>query len=451
VLTDAVHLALASLWAGSLLALAATLLRARRLPLAYEEELLPLVTRFAALATVAIVTLAFTGLVRTLGELPSAGALLDTDYGRWLLAKLALVAAALVLALASRRALARFASGAGTSATLGALRRALPAEAALALLVLGAVAVLGQLPNPRGAEVNVASVTIPFNSIVPANDLAVHLQVTPARAGPNELRVHAYHPDGSDPGEFGSVRVTVSNITLGEGGTTFEAEPQGSGIFTTTATISNLSPTWTVTADVRRVGEDDARAEFRVPIEAPLAADDPGPFASPAPQLSANALGAVLFAAGGAGALLLTWRSRRRLAPHARTAALGALAASGILWLSADTHGTGTPALQNPFAGDVDSVQRGAALYTTSCVGCHGAQGLGDGPDAVGLSLAPADLSLHVPLHPETDTYAFIAQGFPGTAMPGWATELSEDQIWDLVNYLRDEFDAGVLGATSAR
>ena len=243
VLADALHLALAALWAGGLLALAAALMRARRLRLAHEEELLPLVTRFSALATVAIAARAVTGLVRTLGELPSAGALTDSEYGRWLLAKLALVAVALLLALASRRALARFAAGAGARATLGALRRSLPAEAALALLVLGAVAVLGQLPNPRGGEVSAASVAIPFNSIVAADDLTVHLQVTPARAGPNELRVHAYHADGSDPGKFGSVRVTLANETLGEGGASFDAEPQGSGIFTTTATISSLSPT----------------------------------------------------------------------------------------------------------------------------------------------------------------------------------------------------------------
>ncbi len=137
--------------------------------------------------------------------------------------------------------------------------------------------------------------------------------------------------------------------------------------------------------------------------------------------------------------------------PHARTAAVGALAASGILWLSADSHGTGTPALRNPFAGDSASVERGRALYATSCVGCHGAHGLGDGPDAAGLVPAPADLSLHVPLHPESDTYVFIAQGFPGTAMPGWAEELSDEQIWDLVSYLRDEFDGGVPGATRSR
>ncbi len=450
-LTDAIHLELAALWVGGLIALAAMLLRARWLRLDHAEKLLPLVTRFSALAAIAIIVLAFTGLVRTLGELPHAGALIETNYGRWLLAKFALVAATLVMAMVSRRVLARFAAGMGARPTLHTLGRLLPVEATLALIVLGAVAVLGQLPNPRGGEMSAVDIAIPFNSIVPADDLSVHLQVNPGRAGLNELRVHAYRTDGSEPGEFENVNVTVSNATLGTGGVTSEAEPQGDGIFTTTTTISNVSPTWTVTTDIRRVSEDDTRAEFQVPIETTLTPNNRGLFSSPAPQLSANTLGATLLAAGGIGTLLATWRSRRRLSPHARTAAVGLLATSIILWLSADSHGKGTPALQNPFTDDAASVERGRVRYATSCAGCHGTQGRGDGPNAVGLSPAPADLSLHVPLHPESDTYVFIAYGFPGTAMTGWAEQLSKEQIWDLVNYLRAEFDTDTLDSTDSR
>src|SRR5690606_33754679 len=35
----------------------------------------------------------------------------------------------------------------------------------------------------------------------------------------------------------------------------------------------------------------------------------------------------------------------------------------------------------------------GRALYDQYCIGCHGPQGLGDGPAAAGLARAPADLS----------------------------------------------------------
>ena len=439
VLADAVHLAAASLWAAGLLALAAALARTGRLGRADAREVLPLAARFSAAAGAAVAVVALTGVVRALGEIPDAGALVTDGYGRWLLAKLALAAAALALALRSRRALARLAAGGAVPPVLAALRRAVPWEAALALLVLGAVAVLAQTPSPRAGEGAAATeIPLPYNSVAAAGDLSVHLQVTPARAGPNEIRVHAYRADGSDPGEFSGVILTVADPGLGPGGLRREAEPEGEGIFTAAATATQLSPAWAVSAEIRRAGRDDVRSDFRVPIEPPLQPAGGRLLGSPAPQLAANSLAAVLLGGAGAAALGLAWGSRRRLGAPARAAAVAALTVAAMLWLSVDRH-QATPALVNPSAGDPASVARGRPLYQQHCVTCHGPGGRGDGPGASGLSPAPADLSLHVPVHPDADTFAFIARGFAGTAMQGWDTVLSEQQIWDLVNYLRDE------------
>jgi putative copper resistance protein D len=49
----------------------------------------------------------------------------------------------------------------------------------------------------------------------------------------------------------------------------------------------------------------------------------------------------------------------------------------------------------------------------------------------------PADLSTHVPLHTDGQIFYFITNGFPGTAMPSFANALTDQQRWDLVNYLR--------------
>jgi putative copper resistance protein D len=49
----------------------------------------------------------------------------------------------------------------------------------------------------------------------------------------------------------------------------------------------------------------------------------------------------------------------------------------------------------------------------------------------------PADLSTHVPLHTDGQIFYFITNGFPGTAMPAFANALTDQQRWDLVNYLR--------------
>ena len=76
----------------------------------------------------------------------------------------------------------------------------------------------------------------------------------------------------------------------------------------------------------------------------------------------------------------------------------------------------------------------------TTCLACHGIDGRGDGPNAASLDPAPSDFRLHVPLHTDPQFYAFIANGYPGSAMPAWKEQLSPDDIWNLVNFLRSAF-----------
>lgn len=56
------------------------------------------------------------------------------------------------------------------------------------------------------------------------------------------------------------------------------------------------------------------------------------------------------------------------------------------------------------------------------------------------LDPAPSDFRLHVPVHDDPQFFAFIANGYPGSAMPAWRDRLSEDDIRNLVNLLRAEF-----------
>ena len=68
---------------------------------------------------------------------------------------------------------------------------------------------------------------------------------------------------------------------------------------------------------------------------------------------------------------------------------------------------------------------------------CHGATGLGDGPTAKALIPPPANLQSHVPLHTDGEIFGFISAGFPGSAMPAFHGQLTDEQMWNLVNYLR--------------
>ena len=89
----------------------------------------------------------------------------------------------------------------------------------------------------------------------------------------------------------------------------------------------------------------------------------------------------------------------------------------------------------NPVAATTASVQRGAKLYSQYCVSCHGSKGRGDGPAAAALNPRPSDLVTMAPRHPDGGLAWKIAEG--RGAMPPWKGTLSENQIWDVVNYLK--------------
>jgi mono/diheme cytochrome c family protein len=86
-----------------------------------------------------------------------------------------------------------------------------------------------------------------------------------------------------------------------------------------------------------------------------------------------------------------------------------------------------------------DAVSRGAALYQTYCELCHGTSGKGDGRAATLQRTRPADLTLS----PRSDEYKIqiITAGGAAmnrsTSMPAWRDSLSQQEIRDVVAYLR--------------
>jgi copper transport protein len=467
VLSDIVHLVVASSWVGGLVLLATLLALLRRERPALQTG--ELIARFSLFATAGLGVLAATGLVRTGGELPSAGNFVDTAYGGWLVAKLALLLLPLAVALGSRAALQAWRRGHVDGRALQRRFRVLISiEATLALAVLAVVAVLGQLPTPRGDAPSAETAVVPtdVNLIEQVDDLTVHLQVSPAVSGPNELRVHLYHSDASDIGDVQLVQFTLG--LAGGGGDALTAEPQGDEVYTLTAAVSPLATSQTVAVEVRRAALDDARISFQVPIQSASvgAADGGGSLGSPAPQLSNNFLGVLLLLPLGVSALVLSletepvreqpsprrgarraaatpgraWRSARARTDRLRFAGTALVFAAIVLVISGSPHSHGGQLLTNPSSDDPASIVRGSELYRTNCVSCHGVDGRGDGPLALTLSPPPADLAQHIPLHPEGDTFIFIARGFPNTAMPAWSDSLTDEEIWDVVNYLRNAF-----------
>lgn len=89
----------------------------------------------------------------------------------------------------------------------------------------------------------------------------------------------------------------------------------------------------------------------------------------------------------------------------------------------------------NPFGSE--AAAEGAEIFRTNCETCHGPQGHGDGP--AGDSLDPKPKNLAELQKIASDDYLFwrISEGKAGTSMVAWKGILTEEQIWQVVSFIR--------------
>jgi cytochrome c553 len=93
--------------------------------------------------------------------------------------------------------------------------------------------------------------------------------------------------------------------------------------------------------------------------------------------------------------------------------------------------------LVNPVSSTESSLARGQELYTENCASCHGPEGRGDGHMAMMLYPRPSNLhEAHVQGNSDGILFYIISNGEEGTAMPAF-TQISEEDRWHIVNYLR--------------
>lgn len=108
----------------------------------------------------------------------------------------------------------------------------------------------------------------------------------------------------------------------------------------------------------------------------------------------------------------------------------------------------GVFAISLPLAARAASGDAGAGkvVYDAKCAVCHGERGDGKGKAAYLLFPKPRDFTTGVykfrttpsgSLPRDEDIFRTITRGVAGTAMPSWEGELSEQERWDLVAYLK--------------
>lgn len=95
----------------------------------------------------------------------------------------------------------------------------------------------------------------------------------------------------------------------------------------------------------------------------------------------------------------------------------------------------------NPFANQADAVAAGEALFAARCSSCHGPEGEGDGAAAASLDPKPTNLKTEIPNLEDDFIFWRIMDGGAmepwNSSMPAHKGILSEDEVWQLVSYLR--------------
>jgi mono/diheme cytochrome c family protein len=89
----------------------------------------------------------------------------------------------------------------------------------------------------------------------------------------------------------------------------------------------------------------------------------------------------------------------------------------------------------NPVPLSEASVLNGKTLYIQNCVDCHGINADGKGIDAEEMDPKPSNLKAMAGHHSDGDLAWKIKNGRGD--MPGWGDTLSEEQIWELVNFIQ--------------
>ena len=334
--SDVVHLLAAGAWLGALPGLAFLLSRAERMSgVPSVNAAADLARRFSALGVLAVGALLASGLANTwylVGDVP---ALVGTDYGRLLLAKLVLFAAMITLALVNRLRLTPRLHAHDRKA-LHRLRRNALLEAAAGLLVVTLVGVLG--------------ITVPAAHQAPVWPFAYTLSLEPV---------------------YASVGISTALVF------------------------------------------------------------------------------AASFALVAAGVVLRGFRTRRSALWISGLAAICVAVSSSAWLLAVPAHPTSY--LASPVRYTTTSIVSGSARYARDCSGCHGSQGRGDGLAAASIALTPANLIEHASRHRAGDLFWVIAHGVPGTPMPAFAPQLTDVEVWELIQFLRAQSEAADARALTPR
>jgi mono/diheme cytochrome c family protein len=272
------------------------------------------------------------------------------------------------------------------------------------------------------------------------------MSISPNAVGTNSYQVFLFPQLGQPLAEVLRLRLRFKPPDPTLGPSEVIAEEVNPNFFKATGSFFASEGDWEVEVGIRRAEVDDVSTFFRVPVEAGGAAQTSGGgrFALPLASGGWATVASVALIAGAA----IVWvpaqqwpRIHVRVGRWLRMTGITCVVLGLALLLGVHQHVglTREAARQgNPVAPTGESVARGRELYAVNCSQCHGVSGRGDGPLAPTLAVPPADFDLHVPYHTDVFFFQVITRGF-GTVMPAFGGGISEEDRWNLINFLRAE------------
>jgi copper transport protein len=265
---DLVHMTAMSAWLGGLAALVlAVPAGSRLLPTERRAELVSgCLARFSPIALGSVIALALTGTIQAIIEVGSFPALVDTGFGRIVLAKILLLLILIGLGWSNRnRLMPAIRSLAGAASPLGRLGRRLRSnlriEVALIGVVLGASALLvGYAPTSETAAG-------PVSGTATLGDAYLEYTVEPATVGSNQVHLYLFDADDGSQLDPKEVTATASLSDRDVGPLPIELRKAGPGHYTAPAAQFGIAGDWDLSVTVRTSRFDQDEAQLTVPID----------------------------------------------------------------------------------------------------------------------------------------------------------------------------------------
>src|SRR4030095_2871854 len=93
---------------------------------------------------------------------------------------------------------------------------------------------------------------------------------------------------------------------------------------------------------------------------------------------------------------------------------------------------------ETPNLASADVIDKGFAHYRDRCLRCHGGPGHAPDDAALGMTPVPANLIPTTQQWTAAKIHWVVKNGIKMTGMPAWRYRMSDDEIWEVVAFIKE-------------